>query len=178
MDQNHDHLIEIAPSDPDELPNDYYDNTDEAGFDEAAEILNLYGEIEGTNSHIDHLQISTWLQNWLLALNQNAQKLIILKINANYGKEKKDREKNDETKIERQAGEICKIFLDQTWSWPSPQYFDDQNFSRLRFDRFFLEIRLRITCSKSTQIPLVVISCESTLNIFNRIRNDLTLNFC
>ena len=42
-------LIEIEPSEPDEIPNEVYDNIDEAGFDEAAVILNIYGKIEGTN---------------------------------------------------------------------------------------------------------------------------------
>ena len=52
MDQNHDHSIQIAPSEPDELSNEFCDKTDEAGFHAAAEILRLYREIEGKNSHI------------------------------------------------------------------------------------------------------------------------------
>ena len=63
MDQNHDHLIQIAPSEPDEC----FDSTDEADVHEVAaamaEISRRYREIEGNNSHIDPPQISTLFRN-------------------------------------------------------------------------------------------------------------------
>ena len=97
MDQNHDHSIQIAPSEPDELSNEFCDKTDEAGFHAAAEILRLFREIEGKNSHI----LNTWIWNWLLGQKCWLWPKMVKNNFENICEWRKD----DKTKIEREAAE-------------------------------------------------------------------------
>ena len=46
----------------------------------------------------------------------------------------------DKVEIERLAAKICQNLRDQTWTWPNPQDFEHQDFSRpgLKFSIYFV----------------------------------------